>query len=483
MKRLFYLPLLLLLACGMPTGVMAQEDAQQKVPRGISLGVDRDTLLWLIASPFDNWYITVGGGVQTFIGNELVASARMNKLNYTLKAEVGKWIIPDLAVSLRLTFFNVDGQSQYGLQPFIDPTSDAANSNGYYPFYAHAAALTGYVTLDWTNLFMGYERGKANRWHVYTPVGLGMSILLGDQRNPRTPEGVVVGDLRHNWELAYSGGIGVEYYFTPHFAVNMNVEVFGSESTWDWSPYNNGYGIFDVMPNITVGARFGIGHHMKGRRDRTGALLDDTIYHEFQTIGSRHSIERMQNRVERLERDIDKLQNLSDQRALEGAAITAALEDALRERDSLQEQLDSMPTQPVNVFQELADLIIPNGLPSTVVYYQLDKWDLDLNAHRRLRKFAKEMNQLSDTLEFYVLGAADSLTGSKRHNDWLSEHRCQAARDALVKTYGVNPNQLILVPMGGITAYEPKEVNRMAMVILRTPEVDAVIRKWTRYKK
>ena len=90
---------------------------------------------------------------------------------------------------------------------------------------------------------------------------------------------------------------------------------------------------------------------------------------------------------------------------------------------------------------------------------------------------------MSDTLEFYVLGAADSLTGSKRHNDWLSEHRCQAARDALVKTYGVNPNQLILVPMGGITAYEPKEVNRMAMVILRTPEVDAVIRKWTRYKK
>ena len=44
--------------------------------RGIALGADRDTLKFLIASPFDNWYVNVGGGLQTFFGNEVESSAR-----------------------------------------------------------------------------------------------------------------------------------------------------------------------------------------------------------------------------------------------------------------------------------------------------------------------------------------------------------------------------------------------------------------------
>ena len=67
----------------------------------IRLGVDRDTLAYIIASPFDNWYITVGAGAQTFIGNEVEASARCNKLNWNGRIEIGKWVIPDVAISLR----------------------------------------------------------------------------------------------------------------------------------------------------------------------------------------------------------------------------------------------------------------------------------------------------------------------------------------------------------------------------------------------
>ena len=96
--------------------------AQNFARRGFALGADRDTLLYIIASPFDNWYITLGAGAQTFIGNELEASARQNKLNYNLKAEIGKWIIPDVAISLRFSYFDVDGQTKYGLNPFVDYT-------------------------------------------------------------------------------------------------------------------------------------------------------------------------------------------------------------------------------------------------------------------------------------------------------------------------------------------------------------------------
>ena len=81
--------------------------AQNFHRKGFSFGVDRDTLLYLIASPFDNWYLNVGGEIHTFIGNTPDAAAQWNKLNMGGRIEVGKWIIPDVAVSLRLGGFNI----------------------------------------------------------------------------------------------------------------------------------------------------------------------------------------------------------------------------------------------------------------------------------------------------------------------------------------------------------------------------------------
>ena len=224
--------------------------------RGFALGADRDTLQYIIASPFDNWYLALSGGIQTFIGNELVASARMNKLNFNAKIEIGKWVIPDIAVSLRLYFFNVDGQTQYGRQPFVDYSTDARNDNGYTPFHAHAAAILGFVTLDWTNFVMGYESGKRNRWHVFTPIGLGMSMLYGIQRNP--VGSYEVGSFRRNLELAFSLGVGVEYIISEHVTIHSHLDLFGSESTWDWTPYKNDYSIFDLNPSLNIGVKFNL---------------------------------------------------------------------------------------------------------------------------------------------------------------------------------------------------------------------------------
>lgn len=447
--------------------------AQNFTGRSFTFGADRDTLLYIIMSPFDNWYLTVGGGVQTFRGNELVASARNNKLNYNLKAEIGKWIIPDLAVSLRVSYFDVDGQTQYGLQPFIDYTQDTPNENGYYSFHAHSLSIIGYVIFDWTNFFTGYEIGKRTRLHIYTPIGLGFSMLHGDQRNPRGGDEHRVGEFRKNWELSYSTGIGAEYLLNQKFAVSANLEMFGSESTWDWSPYNNSYSRFDIMPTLTFGARLNLLKEVHKRDPITREVARNKVYHEFLAFGTRNTVSNLEGRIERLNGIIDSLENAP---SIDSTILNGILDSLNR----LQDQLDSMPSQePVNVM----DALIQSELALTVVYFDLDKYNLDRNARYRLRKFAQSMNRVPDTIEYYIIGAADSLTGSKRHNDWLSEKRCKAAFDALVNDYGADRNRLIMVPVGGITAYEPKEENRMAMIVFRTKEADAIIEKWSRYKK
>ena len=195
-------------------------------------------------------FLSLSGGIQTFIGNELVASARMNKLNFNAKVEVGKWIIPDVAVSVRMSFFNVDGQTQYTLQPFVDYSVDEQNENGYYSFHGHALALLGFVTFDWTNFIMGYEAGKRNKLHVYTPIGLGASMLFGEQRNPRGS--YELGSFRRNFELAYSFVLGLEYIASKHVTLHADVELFGSESTWDWTPYNTSLSRMSLRKNCWV---------------------------------------------------------------------------------------------------------------------------------------------------------------------------------------------------------------------------------------
>lgn len=445
--------------------------------RGFALGADRDTLQYIIASPFDNWYLALSGGIQTFIGNELVASARMNKLNFNAKVEVGKWVIPDIAVSLRLYFFNVDGQTQYGRQPFVDYSTDARNDNGYTPFHAHAAAILGFVTLDWTNFVMGYESGKRNRWHVFTPIGLGMSMLYGIQRNP--VGSYEVGSFRRNMELAFSLGVGVEYIISDHVTIHSHLDLFGSESTWDWTPYKNDYSIFDLNPSLNIGVKFNLLKSITKFNPYTKTSAREKVNHEFLSFGTRNTVSTLQGRIDHLNNAIDSVQNLSH---VKGERDSLMLVDMSKERDSLQQRLDSVEDflgrAPVNVIEELLQSNESLGLPATIVYYQLDKYDVDYNGRKKLQKFAKEVNNLDDTIEYYVIGAADSITGSIRHNQWLSERRCEAAYNILVNDFNVSSNQLLLMPVGGIMEYDPQENNRMALIIQRTPQTEAIVNKW-----
>ena len=458
--------------------------AQRFDRRGFSLGADRDTLLYIIASPFDNWYINLGGGIQTFIGNEIESSARQNKLNFNISAEIGKWIIPDLAVSLRLNFMNVDGQSRYGLQPFIDFTNITADSvSGYYPyqpFHAYAITAMGFVTFDWTNFLNGYEQGRRHRLHWFTPIGLGASMLFGSQENPNGK--YELGSFRRNFELAYSFRIGAEYTFSEHFAMNASVELFGSESTWDWSPYDNSRTIFDIIPSFNVAVKLNLLKTVTKYNRYTKTSTREKVNHEFLAFGSRNTLQNLNGKIEHLSHQIDSIIDKSGQREALDSIRIDSLDNELRAANEERNRIISeggYGPRPFSVIDELLDVNEVLNLPAAIVYYQLDKWDLDYNATKRLQDFYKEARHLDDTIEFYIIGAADSATGSIRHNQWLSEHRAKEAFDMLVNS-GMSSNQLIQVPIGGITHYDPQENNRMALIIQRTPVTEEIVERWKR---
>lgn len=477
--------------------------AQNNGWRGFSLGVDRDTLMYIIASPFDNWYLNVSGGIQTFIGNTPDKEAAWNKADFGLRAEIGKWIIPDLAVSLRLGFSTAHSKSIHGgNNPLTDVTSPINYSgvaNTYYPISAYLGYVMGIVTFDWTNFLHGYEVGKCRHLHIFTPVGLGVTAMFGKTINQNYvnkvtslgEKDVEIGDLSRNFELGFTGGLMIEYYLSKHLALNAAAELFFARGSLDDYNYNLDADMrrVDFIPSIYVGAKFNLLKSVTKFNPYTHESHREKVYHEFLSYGSRNTIQILNGEIDRLYNERDSLQNLAGQRPDDEQPRINEIDDKI---DSLQRELDKIKhglthpegkKTPANVFEELMNVNEVLNLPSTIVYYQLDKYNLDYNACKHLEDFAKEARLLDDTIEFYIIGAADSLTGSIRHNQWLSERRSEAAFNMLVETYGMSGNQFIKVFAGGINVYDPKENNRMAMVIQRTPITEEIIERWLRMSR
>lgn len=496
MKRILLIITLLLLATVSASG--------QRIVKGFALGADRDTLQYIIASPFDNWYILLSGGVQTFVGNTPDKVAAWNTADFGLRAEVGKWIIPDVAVSLRFGVATVHSKSRHGgNNPWTnvkDPLSYEGMQYGpYFPISAYNLSAMGIVTFDWTNFFNGYEAGKRKHLHIYTPVGLGVMMMFGEIVNQNyvnkvnsNPDEITVelGQMRRNFELGFTGGFMAEYYATKHLSLFASLELAFARGSLDDFNYNLDDGIrrVDFIPSFYVGAKLNLLKSVSKFDPYRKRTSREKVNHEFLAYGARNTMLELNNRIERLNNTIDSLENMSDNRAPYDPLY---LNNLGRERDSLQRVLDDLDNKrrraalggdgglhPSNVIEDLLQANEELGLPATVVYYQLDKYDIDYNGIKKLQKFARDLNQLDDTLEYYIIGAADSITGSIPHNQWLSERRCEAAYKVLVNNFDVSSNQLLLMPVGGIMEYTPQENNRMALIIQRTPQTEAIVNKW-----
>lgn len=588
--------------------LVAPAQTQNKPERGPRLGVAKDSMDYMVASPFNNWFLSVGGGIQTFIGNELYASARKNKFfNYNLSAEFGKWVLPDLAVSLQASWFDVDGQTNYlGLQPFVENTGDGA----YQHFYAHAVSVMGLVTLDWTNLIRGYEKGMHRHLHIMTPVGLGAAMLYGEQKNSSVQalRDHEVGEMRKNFELCYTAALQLEYVTKGILAFDLSARILGSESTFDWSPYDNSYSRFDLMPQVLAGVKFNFidkerreklmnntaeeklllnsvflpssdiyelkevdnltaslfddngmlipgnsGVHMdkEGQLvdkngnpvpegvhlDKNGDLVDANGNYldqfcnpiaEGVHVENGQMVDKNGNPVASgVKKNADgQLTDMNGQPISDGLTLDpdgnlvdkngyvlnngthfdndGYLVDADgnyldangnligskvhlynpghngQGLSDLQAKLDSVEVANKDLLNHILNVAEREKLPSLIVYYQLDKYNIDVNARMKIDEFARAIKaDENSNRTYYLIGAADSATGSVRRNIFLGKARCKAVYDILVNEYGISADRLKCFPLGGITEFEPKELNRVCIVVEPNDELAKLLDKWS----
>lgn len=89
------------------------------------------------------------------------------------------------------------------------------------------------------------------------------------------------------------------------------------------------------------------------------------------------------------------------------------------------------------------NLNILSGDLIQAAFFQIDRVELQHTYVLNLGFYA-ELIKSHPTQKFLVKGFADIEVGSKKRNLWLCEQRAKVVAEVLVKTYGVNPDQLVV---------------------------------------
>ncbi len=97
------------------------------------------------------------------------------------------------------------------------------------------------------------------------------------------------------------------------------------------------------------------------------------------------------------------------------------------------------------------------------IFFELNKADIQDRAMVNLA-FVADIIKSSGGAKFRLTGSADRATASPAYNKELSLKRCNAVRDYLVKVLIVDPNQLIMDPIGGIDRFKTNRVNRAVII-------------------
>lgn len=474
MKKFFVIIASVLVAS---TALFAQEEK-----KGLTLGVDNDEKDYLIASPADNWFFGAGAGIQTYIGNEEVSSARWNAPTPALYLEVGKWILPDLSVSVKFGGFNSISQSRYSLNPYIDFAGKSLDpATGHYPYESTNflnLSVNGLVTLDWTNFIHGYEKGQQRAFHLLTPVGLGFEWATGGLVNSN-PKAV---QKPSNFELCFTAGLQGDIHLSDRVILTPALNLLFARGSLDFSPYvTNEVSRFDFMPSATIGIKINL-FKFKHNTRYSGKQL---VKHYFVPTSGSELLSVLQDELDKLKNANNSLAQQLDSKSEELgaaerqlAAAKAAAEAAKADADKLAK--DKVPARELTPMEEIMLAKTLDGLSSCMVYFDLDKSTVDLNAQRRLADFANVVKNSKDNEKFYIIGAADKATGTEKHNYDLSVARCKSIYNILVKNYGVNPAKLELRPLGGIEEYEPKELNRVGIAVLSSDKMTEIVDKYSK---
>lgn len=122
----------------------------------------------------------------------------------------------------------------------------------------------------------------------------------------------------------------------------------------------------------------------------------------------------------------------------------------------------------VEVEKPVVDSVFIKELRNTplTLYFELDQTVLTDREKAHLERYAHFV--ITPDTKVVLIGSADKDTGNSKHNQWLSEGRCDTVAEILVSVYGLKPENIEKVANGDRkNEFNTPEKNRCVTLIIR----------------
>ena len=339
-----------------------------------------------------NWFLSIGGGAQTYFGDHNRQLLWKNRISPAFDVAVGKWFTPGIGVRGMFSGLTLKGATQgaYSTGELIEEKP----YSGYFLSYQEFNYMNLHVDvmLNMTNLCCGFKEERV--YNIIPYFGMGWAAVLEDADRLQT--GLTPG-------REVSANIGLINQFRLNRLLDLNIDIRG--------------GYVQDRFDGEDGGRYGEG------------LLSATANLVWKIGGN--TWDRSKTIVRYDNRAINELREQMDQLSRDNEALQKALEDCNEEKAAA-------------AAKKLA-VVAPN-----LVTFKINKSNLSKEARANLGLLAEVIKQCDSSVVYTITGYADAATGNKTINDRLSKERAEAVYKCLVEEFGVNPEQLRVEYKGGV---------------------------------
>ncbi len=340
-----------------------------------------------------NWFLSVGGGAQTYFGDHNKQLLWKNRISHAFDVAVGKWFTPGIGVRGMFSGLTIKGATQAGAYSTGEVITEK-------PFYGYWLSYQEFnymnlhvdVMLNMTNLCCGFKEVRV--YNIIPYFGIGWAAVLEDA--DRLDTGLTPG-------REVSANIGLINQFRLNRHLDLNIDVRG--------------GYVQDRFDGEDGGRYGEG------------LLSATANLVWKIGGN--TWDRSKTIIRYDNRTINELREMMDQLSRDNEELQKALEDCDKSKAD-------------TIVKKIA-VVAPN-----LVTFKINKSNLSKEARANLGLLAEVIKQCDSSVVYTITGYADAATGNKTINDRLSKERAEAVYNCLVKEFGVNPEQLRVEYKGGV---------------------------------
>lgn len=422
----------------------------------------------IIPSWKDNWFVSVSGGVSSFIGSPLGCDDLLGRIKPAIQFSLGKWHTP--SVGNRLVFQGFEWKSG-GL------------SNQKYRHY-HADLLVNLMP----SLTMG---NKECRWNIIPFVGVGVIDNRDADRNPfafnygvqgrfHIADGLhVIAEIGNATTFKDADGLGSAREIGDHL-LTLSAGV-----SWTFGKNRGWKKVLDARPYIIRNERLeAIAYAQEKENDRLSKENDANT----RLIDELRKVLEIEGLLDRYAGYFDRI-GTSDNKLTEGYVKNNysglnSLKKRLRDgkNGNYTKNNDSAKSKSGNEnhnvtgnnniagLQEYqSDVINGNAPIGAPIYFFFELGTDNLIEESQLVNI-DEIARVAEKygLKIEITGAADKATGTEMINSNLGSLRASFIA-GLLKERGIQESKIQTVSIGGIDDYTPGKANRNAIVRLFLP--------------